>query len=215
MRPVSHVWHTPVRQDHLHGYVARLGELEEAPARGIPANRQPAARERDARPGARWTGRRMRSARRRSDDAGSHRLAGAEHLRMHATRSDPPGHQPGAHVAKERRRPAHVEAGVARDAELLEQGQPDVPGGVEVFAPVDPPTAVGCTRRIRDCRGGVARDPATRWRTDAPRRCASPYSHHTRRGGGLARERVQHREHGRHPDAGAEQDDRGARRVRA
>ena len=193
----------PARPPDRH--VAGLGQLEQVLVRRrIPADPDPAARERDERTGARHAGWRVRRARRGGDDAGGQRFATAEALGVDPGSGDAPRGEAGGDLAHEARRAAQVEVAVAADSQRLEASCVEMAGLVEVppgnvsgFGPavgdVTPAARQRSDETARVGREGMALAAAGAVQPpDLPLRA--------RRG-----KRVQHRQHRRRADARADE----------
>ena len=114
-----------------HGYVARLGKLENAVEPRIPTDIQAAPGERDQRPRARRPGRRVGLPSRRLGDAWRDGWTRAENLGVDAVRRDPPTREAKGQIVQEFGRPAYVEVAIARYADLLERAHVQTPRSIE------------------------------------------------------------------------------------
>src|SRR5262245_61188318 len=76
----------------------------------------------------------MRNARRCADDTGGHRLAAFEEFEVNPFRRHAEARERVFHVRHEARRPADVDIGVSRKADLVEGRPREMPGGVEILA---------------------------------------------------------------------------------
>src|SRR6516164_7509738 len=118
-----------------HRHIACFRKLEQTLVFRIPRQGEPAAREGHLRSETRRSRRQMRSMRLGFHPRGDG-IERAEYLGMNMISGHTPRRQAGAKLAQERRGAAQIELAFMRNADLIEGGNRQVPGSVEIDTPL-------------------------------------------------------------------------------